>query len=127
MNKEIKYAKTYEYIIVEGDTGIIGISAEAADKLGDICFVELPKLGNKYVRSKEAGVIESVKAASDVFMPVGGEIIDVNNELEKTPGLISSSPLDKGWIFKIKINDKSELKDLMEYDEFKKFVEGEDH
>lgn len=127
MSKEIKYSKTYEYIIVDGVVGIIGVSLEASDKLGDIYFVELPKVGNKYERNKEAGVIESVKTASDVFMPVGGEVIEVNTELEKNPGLISSDPLGKGWIFKIKIHDKEELKDLMEYDEFKKFVEGEDH
>lgn len=127
MDKEIKYSKTYEYIIVDGDTGTVGISVEASDKLGDIYFVELPKVGNHYKQNNEAGVIESVKTASDVYIPVSGEIIEVNSELEKAPQLISSNPLDKGWLFKIRISDKKELDMLMDYEEFKKFVNEEGH
>jgi glycine cleavage system H protein len=127
MDKEIKYSKTYEYIIVDGDIGIVGISAEASDKLGDIYFVELPKVGNHYKQNSEAGVIESVKTASDVYIPVSGEIIEVNSELEKTPQLISNNPLDKGWLFKIRISDKRELDTLMNYEEFKKFINEEGH
>jgi glycine cleavage system H protein len=127
MDKEIKYSKTYEYIIVDGDTGIVGISAEASDKLGDIYFVELPKIGKQYQMDTEAGVIESVKAASDIFTPVSGEIIEVNGELEKNPQLISGSPMDKGWIFKIRISDKNELGKLMDFEEFKKFINKEGH
>lgn len=127
MDKQIKYSETYEYIIIDGDVGIVGISKEASDKLGDIYFVELPKIGNQYKQNKEVGVIESVKTASDVYIPVSGEIIEINNELANNPQLISSSPLDEGWIFKIKILDKNELSSLMDSAEFKKFVGEEGH
>lgn len=125
MDKEIKYSKTYEYIIVKGGIGTIGISEEASDKLGDIYLVELPKIGSKYKKDSEVGVIESVKAASDVYIPVSGEVLEVNNDLEKKPELVSESPIDKGWLFKIKILDKGELDSLMDYREFKKFVNEE--
>jgi glycine cleavage system H protein len=117
-----KYAETYEYIMIDKDTGIVGISREASDKLGDIYLVDLPQTGKEVKKGDEVGVIESVKAASDVFTPVSGKIIEVNNMLGEKPELISEDPLGEGWIFKIEIKDKKELDGLMTHDEFKKFV-----
>jgi len=123
----MKYSRTYEYILAEGDFGTVGISEEASDKMGDICFVELPQVGSKISKDSEAGVIESVKAASDIFIPVSGEVTEVNELLSQNPQLVSSSPLDKGWLFKIKILNKKELDLLMDADAFKKFVNEEGH
>jgi glycine cleavage system H protein len=119
---KIRFAKTYEYILVDADKGTIGISEEASDKLGDIYLVDLPEIGKEVSKGDEVGVIESVKAASDVYTPVSGKIIAINNLLVENPGLISEDPLNKGWIFKIEISDKSELNELMDQDDFKKFV-----
>lgn len=122
MDRQIKYTKSYEYIIIENEMGIVGISKEAADKLGDICLVELPEVGKIYNMEQEAGVIESIKSASDIFNPVKGEVLEVNDNLVQNPEIISSDPLGKGWIYKIKIIASEELKDLMDYDAFKKFT-----
>jgi len=123
----MKYSSTYEYIFIDGDIGTVGISKEASDKIGDICFVELPKVGSKINKDGEAAVVESFKAASDIFIPVSGEIIELNELLTQNPQLVSISPLDKGWLFKIKILDNKELDLLMDADEFKKFVSMEGH
>ena len=122
MGGKIKFAKTYEYILADADKGTIGISVEACDKLGDIYLVDLPEIGKVVKKGDEVGVIESVKAASDVYAPVSGKIIAINDLLVEKPGLISEDPLDKGWIFKIELSDKSEPGELMDHDEFKKFV-----
>lgn len=122
MDRQIKYTKSYEYIIIEAGIGVVGISKEASDKLGDIYFVELPQVGKIYNTDQEAGVIESVKSASDIFNPVKGEILEVNNNLRTNPELISKDPLGDGWVYKIKILASEKLKDLMDYDAFKKFI-----
>ncbi len=122
MDRQIKYTKNYEYIIIEAGIGVVGISKEASDKLGDIYFVELPQVGKIYNTDQEAGVIESVKSASDIFNPVKGEILEVNNNLRTNPELISKDPLGDGWVYKIKILASEKLKDLMDYDAFKKFI-----
>jgi glycine cleavage system H protein len=119
---KIRFAKTYEYILADADKGTVGISEEACDKLGDIYLVDLPEIGKEVKKGEEVGVIESVKAASDIYSPVSGKIIAINDLLVEKPGLISEDPLDKGWIFKIKISDKSELDELMDHDDFRKFV-----
>jgi len=119
---KIRFAKTYEYILIDADKGTIGISEEACDKLGDIYLIDLPEVGKEVKKGDEIGVIESVKAASDIYAPVSGKIIAINDLLVDKPGLISEDPLGKGWIFKIEISDKSELDELMNQDEFKKFV-----
>lgn len=119
---QIKYTKSYEYIIIEDSTGVVGISKEASDKLGDIYLVELPQVGKVYNTDQEVGVIESVKSASDIFNPVKGEILEVNDNLKQNPELISNDPLGKGWIYKIKILAAEELPNLMDYDAFKKFI-----
>ena len=122
MSKDIRFSKTYEYIIVDGDIGTIGISEEASDKLGDIYLVDLPEVGKEFKKDEGIAVIESVKVASDVYTPVSGKVIEINKELENSAELISKSPLEEGWIFKIKIKDKSELESLMDYKEFLKFI-----
>ena len=122
MGGKIRFAKTYEYILADVDKGTVGISKEACDKLGDIYLVDLPEVGKEVKKGDEVGVIESVKAAYDVYTPVSGKIIAINDLLGEKPELISEDPLDKGWIFKIELRDKSELDELMDQDEFKKFV-----
>ena len=125
MAGQIKYTETYEYIMVDGNTGIVGISREASDKLGDIYLVELPLAGRDVKKGDEVGVIESVKAASDIYTPVSGKIIEINDILVEKPELISEDPLGDGWIFKIDIRDISELDNLMDHETFKKFVNEE--
>lgn len=125
MGGSIKYTETYEYIMVDGNTGIVGISREASDKLGDIYLVDLPQVGREVKKGDEVGVIESVKAASDIYTPVSGKIIEINDVLAEKPELISEDPLGKGWIFKIDISDSRELDSLMDHDNFKKFVNGD--
>ena len=122
MEGKIRFARTYEYILVDVDKGTVGISKEACDKLGDIYLVDLPEVGKELKKNEEVGVIESVKAAYDVYTPVSGKIIAINDLLGEKPELISEDPLDKGWIFKIEFSDKSEPGELMDHDEFKKFV-----
>jgi glycine cleavage system H protein len=111
--------------MVDGNTGIVGISREASDKLGDIYLVELPLAGRDVKKGDEVGVIESVKAASDIYTPVSGKIIEINDILVEKPELISEDPLGDGWIFKIDIGDISELDNLMDHETFKKFVNEE--
>ena len=121
--KKIKYSNSYEYIMFDdSNIGVVGISKEASDKLGDICLVDLPKVGKTYKKDQEAGTIESVKVASDIFNPVDGEVIEINEELKTFPELISKDPLGEGWIYKIKIADTNDLNKLMDYEDFKKNV-----
>jgi glycine cleavage system H protein len=122
LGEKIRFTETYEYILLDADKGTIGISKEACDKLGDIYLIDLPDLGKEVKKGDEVGVIESVKTAYDVYTPVSGKIIAVNDLLGEKPELISEDPLGKGWIFKIELKDKSELDELMDHDEFKKFV-----
>ncbi|GAB6091063.1 glycine cleavage system protein GcvH [Spirochaeta dissipatitropha] len=121
--EDVKYAKNHEWIKASGDEYIIGISDFAQDELGDIVFVEMPAVGDSIEAGKVFGVVESVKTASDIYMPVGGTITAVNDELKDTPELINESPFDKGWIVRIKISDASELDQLMDANTYKKMVQ----
>lgn len=125
MEGQIKFTETYEYIAVAGNTGTVGIAQEASDKLGDIYLVELPKVGKSFSKGEEAAVIESVKSAADVYCPVSGRVIEVNSKVESEPELVSKSPLDDGWLFKIEITEPSELDSLMDADEFRKYISEE--
>ncbi len=125
MSEEIKYTETYEYILIKGDVGTIGISREAVDALGDIYLVDLPETGKVLKKNDAAAVVESVKSASDIFSPVSGQVVEVNDNLIKNPELISKDPLGEGWIFKIRIIDLNEISQLMNYEEFKKFINKE--
>jgi len=120
---EIKYADSHEYIRVEGDVGTVGISSYAQEQLGDVVFVELPEKGKVFSKGDEAAVVESVKAASEVYAPVSGEIVEANSDLEANPGLVNEDPEGGAWFVKIKISDKGELDAMMDADAYAKFVE----
>ena len=108
------YTKDHEYIRVDGDTGVVGISQYAQEQLGDVVFVELPARGAKIGKGDQAAVVESVKAASEVYAPVAGEVVDVNKALEGEPGKVNLDPSGDGWFFKIKISDVKQLDGLMD-------------
>ncbi|MDE2578111.1 MAG: glycine cleavage system protein GcvH [Hyphomicrobiales bacterium] len=110
----IRYSKDHEYIRVDGDVGVVGISDHAQSQLGDVVFVELPDVGRKLTAGGEAAVVESVKAASEVYAPVGGEVVAVNEALTDAPGTVNEDALGAGWFMKIKIADKAELDKLMD-------------
>ena len=109
MVPEIHYTKDHEYIRVEGEEGIVGISEHAQQQLGDVVFAETPPIGKKLKKGDPAAVVESVKAASDVFAPASGEVVAVNSEVESTPGLINEDALGRGWLFRLKLADPAEL------------------
>jgi len=110
----IRYTKDHEYIRVEGDIGTVGISDHAQHALGDVVFVELPAVGKTFAQGGEAAVVESVKAASEVYAPVGGEVVEVNGDLEGAPAKVNEDPLGAGWFMKIRIADASQLDGLMD-------------
>ncbi|WP_332814920.1 glycine cleavage system protein GcvH [Ramlibacter sp.] len=120
----VKYTQEHEWIKLEGgDTATIGITAHAQDALGDVVFVDLPEVGKRYGKGDVAGVVESVKAAADVYMPISGEVVEVNESLRADPALANSDPLGQGWFFKVRLADKSEFDGLMDeaaYDSFTK-------
>lgn len=109
-----RYTKDHEYVRVEGDTAIVGITDFAQSQLGDVVYVELPATGKTVAKGSEAAVVESVKAASEVYAPVSGEVVEVNGELEATPGLVNEDPAGKGWFLKIKLSNPSELDELLD-------------
>ena len=120
----IKYSKEHEWInVADTNAAIVGITVHAQDALGDVVFVDLPAVGSTFKAGDVAGVVESVKAAADVYMPVTGEIVEVNENLRNDPALANSDPLNTGWFFKVKMSDVSELEGLMEetaYNDFAK-------
>ena len=118
---EVKYSKEHEWIKVEGDVGIIGITQHATEMLGDIVFVELPEIGSSVVKDGNAGVVESTKAASDIYTPVSGEIIENNQAIVDDPAKVNNDPENEAWFFKLKITDKSEMDSLMNKEEYEKF------
>lgn len=118
-----KYSEDHEWITVDGDVGTVGITDHAQEQLGDIVFVELPEVGSSVAAGGEAGVVESVKAASDLFTPVSGEIVEVNGALEAEPSLANSDPTGEGWFFKVKLSDASELDGLMDEAGYKAFID----
>lgn len=126
INPDLKYVKTHEWIRLEADgTVTIGITDHAQSLLGDVVFVELPEIENEVAAGAEAGVVESVKAASDIYAPISGEIIEVNEALESEPELINSSPYEDGWILKMQPSDPGELDELLDADEYKELVDSE--
>lgn len=118
------YTEDHEWIRVEGDTGTVGITNYAQGQLGDIVFIELPDVGKSLDAGDEAAVIDSVKAAAEVYAPVGGEVVEVNEAIVEKPGLVNEDAMGDGWFFKIKIADAAELDDLMDEEAYKTFVEG---
>jgi len=119
-----RYTKDHEYIRVEGDAGVVGISDYAQGQLGDVVFVELPSVGKTLSKGDEAAVVESVKAASEVYAPVSGEVVEVNSELESSPGIVNEDPAGRGWFMKIRLTDPSELDGLMTEEQYQDFVKS---
>lgn len=119
---ETRYTKDHEYIRIEGDTGTVGITDFAQGQLGDVVFVELPSLGKTVAKGGEAAVVESVKAASEVYAPVSGEVVAVNSELEAAPGTVNEDPSGKGWFLKLKLTDAAELEGLMSEAEYQNYL-----
>ncbi len=116
------YTKDHEYISVDGDIGTIGITDHAQQALGDVVFIELPKAGTKLARGKEAAVVESVKAASDVYAAASGEVLEVNKALEAAPGTVNEDAQGRGWFFRLKLSNKAELGDLMDAAAYEAFL-----
>jgi len=121
----IKYSKSHEWVKKEGEIGIIGITDYAQNQLGDIVYVELPENGNEINKGEILCTVESVKAASDIYSPVTGEIAEINEELEESPEIINEDAEGKGWICKIKFSDETELDKLMSKEEYDEFCEKE--
>ena len=119
---EIRYTKDHEYVRIEGGEGVVGISEHAQQQLGDVVFAETPPVGKVLKRGDPAAVVESVKAASDVFAPASGDVIAANSEVESTPGLINEDALGRGWLFRIKLADPSELSGLMDESSYAEFL-----
>lgn len=121
---EIRYTKEHEYIRIEGDIGTVGITDYAQSQLGDVVFVELPDIGKTLTPGGEAAVVESVKAASEIYAPVGGEVVAVNGDLQNTPGRVNEDPLGAGWFFKVRLVDSAQLDDLMDEQAYQGFVQN---
>ena len=110
----LKYSKDHEWVRVEGDIGTVGISNYAQEQLGDVVYVELPEVGRTVAQSEEAAVVESVKAASEVYAPVSGEVVEVNQALEDDPALVNGDPTGEGWFLKLRLSAPGELDGLMD-------------
>ena len=121
--EDLKYTEEHEWLLVEDDIVTVGITDFAQDSLGDVVFVELPEVGTQLEAGKAFGVVESVKAVSDVYAPVTGEVVEVNDELPDTPELLNTSPYEDAWMVKIKISDPQELEEMMDAGAYRSFVE----
>jgi glycine cleavage system H protein len=119
-----RYTKDHEYIRVEGDAGTVGISDYAQSQLGDVVYVELPAVGKTLAKGDEAAVVESVKAASEVYAPVSGEVVEVNSDLEGTPGAVNEDAAGRGWFLKIRLTNPSELDALMTEEQYGEFLKS---
>jgi glycine cleavage system H protein len=119
-----RYTKDHEYVRLEGDTGTVGITDYAQSQLGDVVYVELPTVGKTVTKGGEAAVVESVKAASEVYAPVSGEVVEVNSDLEGAPGTVNEDPAGRGWFMKIRLANQSELDGLMSEQEYQEFVKS---
>lgn len=124
--EELKYTEEHEWVMVEEDIVTVGITDFAQDSLGDVVFVELPEVGATVEAGKSFGVVESVKAVSDVYSPVTGEVVEVNEELPDSPETINTSPYEDGWMVKIRLSDAAELNDLLDADAYQAFVDEQD-
>jgi len=118
---EVKFSKEHEWIKLDGDTATIGITQHATEMLGDIVFVELPEIGSSVAKDGNAGVVESTKAASDIYTPVSGKIIENNQSIVDDPAKINADPENEAWFFKLKVTNKSEMDSLMNKEEYEKF------
>ena len=115
---ELKYASTHEWVRIEGDLVVTGISDHAQDALGDLVYVEAPELGRQLTAGEQAGVVESVKTASDIHAPISGEVVEINPDLEDDPDFVNDDPYGKGWIYKIKPNNMADVEQLLTSDAY---------
>lgn len=122
MSSDLRYSEEHEWVSVDGDIATIGISDFAQQQLGDVVFVELPDIGRAVERGAEIAVVESVKAASEIYAPLSGEIVEVNDALADEPALVNESPEDDGWFFKMRLNDVAEINELMDIAAYKTFT-----
>jgi glycine cleavage system H protein len=121
---ELRFTNQHEWVRIEGDEATVGITKYAAEQLGDVVFVELPEAGKKLARDAEAAVVESVKAASEVYAPLSGEIVAANAALSDDPAKVNADPEGEGWFFRIKLADKAETEGLMTAEQYAEFVKG---
>ncbi len=121
---EIRYSKDHEYVRIEGDVAVVGISDYAQSQLGDVVFVELPEVGKAVSQGKEAAVVESVKAASEVYAPVSGEVVEVNDALEAAPATVNEDAEGAGWFVKLRLSNPSELDGLMTAEAYAEFLKS---
>lgn len=119
---DIKYSETHEWVKVDGDTVLIGITDHAQELLGDIVFVDLPEGSSEFAKGAELGVIESVKAASDLYMPVSGEVVEANSALTDAPDTVNQSPYEDGWLVRVRVQNTAELDELMTAEAYAAFV-----
>jgi glycine cleavage system H protein len=117
-----KYTPEHEWVQLENDAAVVGITLHAQDALGDVVFVDLPEVGKTYTKGEVAGVVESVKAAADVYMPATGEIIEVNEDLRNDPSMANKEPMGAGWFFKMRIQDRADFDQMMDEAAYQKFV-----
>ncbi len=121
---EVRFTDQHEWVRIDGDVATVGITKYAAEQLGDVVYVELPEKGRKVGQGGEAAVVESVKAASEVYAPVGGEVTDANGALAEDPAKVNADPEGDGWFFKLKLASKDELAKLMTADQYAEFIKG---
>jgi len=124
--KKNRYSKEHEWVLLENDTALVGITDYAQQHLGDVVFVELPEIGTELRKGEAFCVVESVKAASDVYAPISGEVLEINETLEDHPEILNQSPYEKGWIVKIRVDDGTEYNDLMKAEDYEQFIEKEE-
>lgn len=120
--ENLKYTKDHEWIRIEGGTGIIGITDYAQGELGDVVFVELPSVGKKVEFGQSFGTVEAVKAVSDLYSPVTGEVMDINKEIQDSPELVNKEPYERGWMIKVKLANVDEIKNLLDVEAYKKLI-----
>ena len=121
---DLKFSKDHEWLRVAGDTATIGISDYAQEQLGDVVYVELPEIGQRFSAGAQAAVVESVKAASEVYAPASGEVVEVNNALDDNPALVNSDSTGQGWFIKLKLDNPAELEALMDDNSYQEFIAG---
>ncbi|HMD66923.1 MAG TPA: glycine cleavage system protein GcvH [Stellaceae bacterium] len=122
----LRFTRDHEWVRLDGDVAVVGITDYAQSQLGDVVYVELPEIGHRVEKGKEAAVVESVKAASEVYAPVAGEVVEVNDALTADPAKVNADPMGEGWFLKLRFDDPKELEGLMDEDEYKRFVEEQD-
>jgi glycine cleavage system H protein len=119
----LRYTRDHEWVRVDGDLAVVGITDYAQSQLGDVVYVELPEIGRRVEQGKEAAVVESVKAASEVYAPVSGEVVEVNEALATDPARVNADPIGEGWFIKLRLDDPKQLDALMDEEAYKRFVE----